>query len=74
MTINIRNDKGDSVAFIEVKDGIIVEETLKGCFISDIDGNDDGSCRYRLDIITSEEFVEGLSNETLLDEIKNRMS
>lgn len=73
MTINIRNDRGEIVAFIEVKDGHIVEETLKGCYVSDIDGNDDGSCRYRLDINSPQEFIESLSNETLLEEVRSRM-
>lgn len=73
MTINIRNDRGQSIAFIKVEDGHVVEESLRGCYVSDIDCNNDGSCHYRLDINPPQELVEGLSNETLLDEIRNRM-
>lgn len=73
MTINIRNNKGDSLALIEIKDGRIVEDNLRGCFISDIDGNNDESYDYRLDINTPQELVKSLSNETLLDEVRSRM-
>lgn len=74
MTINIRNDKGESIAFIKIIDGFIVEEELKGCFVSKLYGCDkDGGLEYRLDISPSEELIESLSNETLLNEIRNRM-
>lgn len=73
MTIAIRNDRGQIIAQIEVKDGFIVEENLKGCFVSDIDGNADGSIHYRLDINPPQELIESLSNETLLDEVRSRM-
>ena len=73
MTIAIRSDRGQIIAQIEIKDGFIVEENLKGCFVSDIDGNEDGSIHYRLDVNPPQELVESLSNETLLEEIRNRM-
>lgn len=73
MTINIRNDRGQTIAFIKVENDHVVEESLKGCYVNDIDGNSDGSCHYRLDINPPQEFIEGLSNEVLLDEIRNRM-
>ena len=73
MTINIRNDRGKYIAFIEVINDHVIEETLNGCYVSDLDGNDDGSFRYRLDIIPPQKFIEGLSNETLLEEAKSRM-
>lgn len=73
MTISIRSDRRNIVAQIEVRDGFVLEESLKGCYISDIDLNDDGSIHYRIDMNPPQEFVEGLSNDTLLDEIKTRM-
>lgn len=73
MTINIRNDRGITIAHIEVKDGFVVEESLKDCYISDIDGNDDGTIRYRIDICPPQKLVESLSNETLLEEVRTRM-
>ena len=73
MTINIRNDRSITIAHIEVKDGFIVEENLKDCYISDIDSNDDGSICYRIDICPPQKLVESLSNETLLDEVRSRM-
>ena len=73
MTINIRNDRGKYIASIEVINDHVIEETLNGCYMSDLDGNDDGSFRYRLDINPPQKIIEGLSNETLLEEVKARM-
>ena len=57
MTINIRNDRGKYIASIEVINDHIIEETLNGCYVSDLDGNDDGSFRYRLDINPPQKFI-----------------
>ena len=73
MIINIRNDRGKYIASIEVINDHVIEETLNGCYMSDLDGNDDGSLCYRLDINPPQKFIEGLSNETLLEEVKARM-
>ena len=41
--------------------------------MSDLDENNDGSLCYRLDINPPQKFIEGLSNETLLEEVRARM-
>ena len=73
MTIDIRNNRGDITASIEVINDKIVEKTLKGCYVSDIDGNDDGSDCYRVDVITPEEFIERLSTKQILEELQGRL-
>lgn len=73
MTINIVNDRGLTVARLKIEEGTIVEEQTLGCFVKDIDGNDDGSLDYKLGLLSSPETIENFSNETLLDEIKSRM-
>lgn len=71
--INIRNDRGNTVVSIEIEDGVIVEETLKGCWMSDLDREDDGTPIYRLDLNDSPETLENYSNQALLEEIQSRM-
>ena len=73
MTINIVNDRGFTVARLKIEEGTIVEKQTLGCFVKDVDGNDDGSLDYKLELISSPEAIENFSNETLLDEIKSRM-
>ena len=73
MTIAIKNDRDKIVAYIEIKDGHIVEDSLKGCFCSDIDGNGDGSAHYTLNLDCPVDTIENFSNQTLLDEIRFRM-
>ena len=73
MTINIRNDRGKYIASIEVINDHVIEKTLNGCYMSDLDENNDGSLCYRLDINPPQKFIEGLSNETLLAEVRARM-
>ena len=71
--IKIRNDRGNIVASIEIQDGVVVEETLKGCWISDLDREDDGTPIYRLDLNDSTETLENYSNQALLEEVQSRM-
>ena len=73
MTINIVNDRGLTVARLKIEEETIVDEQTLGCFIKDIDGNDDGSLDYKLELLSSTETIENFSNETLLDEIRSRM-
>ena len=73
MTINIRNDRGKYIASIEIINDHVIEKTLNGCYMSDLDENNDGSLCYRLDINPPQKFIEGLSNETLLEEVRARM-
>ena len=72
--IKIRNDRGNIVASIEIQDGVVVEETLKGCWMSDLDCEDDGTPIYRLDLNDSTETLENYSKQALLDEVASRMS
>lgn len=73
MTINIVNDRGLTVARLKIEEETIVDEQTLGCFIKDIDGNDDGSLDYKLELLSSTETIKNFSNETLLDEIRSRM-
>lgn len=73
MTILFRNDRGNIIASIEVKDDFIVEDRSHGCFVSDIDSNNNGEIIYRVDIIPDPELIHNISNETLLNEIRDRM-
>lgn len=73
MTINIVNDRGLTVARLRIEEGAIVEKQMLGCFVKDIDSNDDGSLDYKLELIALTDTVENFSNEILLDEIRNRM-
>lgn len=73
MKIKIRNDRDNIIATIEVFSNHVVEETLQGCYESGFFVDDDGEPIYHINIITPDNLVEELSNETLLDEIRSRM-
>ncbi len=72
--INIRNDRGNVIASIEIENGTIVEETLKGCWLSDVDCKDDGTNLYRIDLNDSPDTLGNYSKQALLDEIASRMT
>lgn len=53
--------------------GVIVENKMKRYFVTDIDGNDDGSLKYKIELEIPNNIIKNISNETLLNKIRSRM-
>lgn len=69
--IKIRNDRGDTVATFEMTDGTIIEKSMKGCYLTDVDEHS-GQKEYRIDLSVSEDALSQFSSKRLADELVYR--
>lgn len=76
--LRIKNDRDTILSTIKIKYERVLnkisvdDESLEDCIIDDVDGDDENTV-YDIIINPNRDIVEELSNETLLNEIKNRM-
>ena len=73
MQISIRNNREKVIASIEVEHNHVNKDKLEGCFHVEMDILNDGEPHYILELNPSEEYIKSLSNETLLQELSNRL-
>lgn len=73
MQIKIRNARDEIIATIQINNGKIEEGKCEGCYVSDIDINEDGETIYRVDLTERTELLKEFSNKELLEEISSRM-
>lgn len=70
--IKLRNDRGETAASFEILNGKLLEESMKGCYLNDIEETASGHIDYEIDMSVPENELKQYSSRRLAEELVDR--